>query len=136
MANTVSDAARAAFLGGDLDWLVDNIKVVLLDATYTYSSAHDNLNDIGGGAIVATSGNLASKTATAGVADAADVTFTALTGDPITQMWVYKDTGVSSTSTLICFYDNDSNSAPIAVTPDGTNVIVSWSNSSTKMFRI
>lgn len=135
MANTLSAAARQAALEG-LGWLTGNIKAVLLDATYTYSAAHDFLNDIGGGAIVATSGNLTGKSATNGVADADDVTFTALTGDPVTQIWIYKDTGSAATSLLICYYNYDSSGSPIIVTPDGTNVILRWSNSATKMFRI
>ena len=83
MANALYDTGREAFLLGDIAWDTDNIKVILVDtADYTVNlSTHDFLDDVAGAGIVATSGNLASKTTTAGVADAANVTFSSVTGD-------------------------------------------------------
>jgi DNA-binding helix-hairpin-helix protein with protein kinase domain len=54
MANALYDNAREAFLKGDIDWLNDTIKVVLVDADdYTVDLAtHDYLNDVPGAAVV------------------------------------------------------------------------------------
>ena len=38
-----------AFLDGDIDLLVDDIRVILVDnADYTFSAAHDFLSDVAG----------------------------------------------------------------------------------------
>lgn len=84
-----------------------------------------NLSDITAGARVATSGNLASKTNTDGVFDAADVTFTAVTGDPSEALVIYKDSGVAGTSTLIALIDT---ATGMRVTPNSGDITVAWAN--------
>mgnify|MGYP000943596378 CR=1 FL=1 len=92
MANALYDKGREKFLTGAISWSSDDIKVVLVDAAdYTVNlSTHEFLSDVTSGGRVATSGNLASKTTTAGVADAADVTFSAVTGDVSEALVIYK----------------------------------------------
>jgi hypothetical protein len=102
-------------------WPSDTIVLALISAAYTYSAAHKNLSDIGG--IVATSGNLTSLTNTNGVLDAADVTFLALTGVVVTQAWIYKNTGVAGTSTLIAFINQG---IGLPFTPNGTDLQLEW----------
>lgn len=127
MANALQAIARQQFLGGDTAWDSDTFKVVLLDNTYAYSAAHDFLNDVGAGARIATSAALASKTITDGYADAADVVFSALpAGDTIVALWVFKDTGVEGTSTLIAYYDTKADSTAISVPTNGGDVTVQW----------
>lgn len=46
------------------------------------------------------SGNLASKTVTAGVADAADVLFTAVTGNTVEAVAIFQDTGTPATARM------------------------------------
>lgn len=135
--NQLSNAAREAFLGGDLAWDSDEFRVVLLDATYVFAAGHDNLDDVLAGARVAVSGALVSKTIANGIADAADVTFVALpTGDTITQVWVYRHTGVESTSKLVAYYDTRGDGAAISVATNGGDVVVEWSNLTNRMFKI
>lgn len=135
MANALFDTGRAAFLGADVDWLADNIKVTLIDvADYTVNLAtHDFYDDVAAAGKVATSGNLASKTATAGVADAADVTFTAVTGDPCEALVIWKDSGVAGTSQLIAYIDT---ATGLPVTPNGGNITVTWDNGANKIFKL
>ena len=135
MDNALFDTGRAAFLSADVDWLADNIKVTLIDvADYTVNLAtHDFYDDVAAAAKVATSGNLASKTATAGVADAADVTFTAVTGDPCEALVIWKDSGVAGTSQLIAYIDN---ATGLPVTPNGGNITVTWDNGANKIFKL
>lgn len=122
MSNAIVNA-YSEFLLADL--IASNIKIVLLDNTYTFSSAHDNLNDVGSGARVATSGNLASKDDTNGYFDSADVTFPSLSaGDTITQFYLYKDTGVESTSKLVAYFDTNAAAAAISVTTTGGDLLV------------
>lgn len=61
------------------------------------STSGDNLDDFDA-AVVGTAVALASPTVVAGVADANDVTFTAVTGASVEAILGYKDTGTASTS--------------------------------------
>jgi hypothetical protein len=121
MANTIYPKGKKAILDGDVDFLTDTIKIVLCDATVTYNSAHDFLDDIAAGDRVATSAALASKTTTDGAFDAADQIFTALTGNAVTSWILYKDTGNEATSQLIAFFDTVSGGGALSFTPNGGN---------------
>lgn len=133
MANALYDKAREKFLTGSLDWATDNFKVVLVDTgTYTVDLVNDEFHsDLAG--IVDTSGNLGSKTTTAGVADAADVTFTAVSGNSVEALVIYKDTGVSGTSPLVAYIDT---ATGLPVTPNGGDITVSWDDGTNKIFKL
>lgn len=135
MANAMFDKGREGFLDGDIDWSADNFKVVLVDAAdYTVNLAtHEDLADVPGAARVATSGNLTSKTSTAGVADAADVTFSAVTGDESEALLIYQDTGVEGTSRLVAYIDS---ATGLPVTPNGGDITVTWDNGANKIFKL
>lgn len=68
------------------------------------SAAGDNWDDFDG-AVVGTPQTLTSPTVTSGVADAADPTFTAVTGATVEAVLLYKDTGTASTSRVIAIID-------------------------------
>lgn len=68
------------------------------------SAAGDMWEDFDG-AVIGTPATLASKTVAGGVADAADVTFTAVTGNSVEALAIFKDTGTPSTSRMIAFLD-------------------------------
>ncbi len=68
------------------------------------SASGDNLDDFDA-CVVGTAQTLTSPTVTAGVADAADVTFTAVSGASVEAVLVYKDTGTPSTSRVAALID-------------------------------
>lgn len=135
MANAMFDLGREAFLGGDIDWDANNIKLVCVDhADDTPVIATDDaLNDIGAAARVATSGNFASKTKTAGVADADDITLTTVTGDQFESIVIYKDTGTESTSLLFVYIDT---ATGLPCTPNGGDITVQWDSGASKIFKL
>lgn len=135
MANSLYDPGREGFLDGSIDWDTDTIKVGLIDAAdYTKNLAtHDNWDDVPSGARVAVSGALGSKTKTAGVADAADVTLSAVTGDQSEQIIGFKDTGTESTSRLIFNIDTATN---LPVTPNGGDIVIQWDGGANKIFKL
>lgn len=135
MANALYDAGREGFLAGTADWDTNNIKVALIDeADDTIDLAvDDNLDDRAGASIVATSGNLASKTTTAGVADAADVTLTSVTGDPSESIDGYEDSGSAATSSLLFNIDT---ATGLPVTPNGGNINIVWDSGSNRIFKL
>ena len=135
MANGLYDKARQKFLDGSISWSSDNIKIVLVDAAdYTVSlSTHEFLSDIPSGARVATSDNLGNKTSTSGIADADNVTFTAVTGDPSEAIVIYKDTTNAATSDLIAYIDT---ATGLPVTPNGGDITITWDNGTNKIFKL
>ena len=135
MANALYDKGRQGFLEGDIDWTGDNIKLLLVDtADYTVDLAtHDFLDDVPVAARVATSGNLGSKTATDGVADAADVTLSSVSGDQSEAIVIFQDTGVESTSRLIAYIDTATN---LPVTPNGGDITIQWDNGANRIFKL
>lgn len=117
----------------DLD--SDTIKVGLVSAGYAFSASHQYLNEINPNSnIVGTPQALASRLVVDGVFDAADVTYTAVTGPQVVALVLYKDTGVATTSPLIAFLDSVSVGLP--VTPNGGDITVTWDNGANKIFRI
>lgn len=136
MSNGLYDKARKKFLDGDIDWLSDNIKAVLVDtADYTVDLANDEfLSSIAAGARVATSGNLANKTSTGGVADADDITLATVSGDVSEAVVIYKDTGDAATSPLIAYIDSATSGLP--VTPNGGDIIIQWNDGANKIFKL
>ena len=135
MANALYDLGRQKFLEGAIAILTDNIKLVLVDtATYTVNLATDEfLSAIPAGERVATSVNMTAKTSTAGVFDAADITFSSVTGDISEALVLYKDTGVDTTSPLLAFIDT---ATGLAVTPNGGDITVTWDNGVNKIFKL
>jgi hypothetical protein len=128
MANALYPTYKQLILGAGLNLTTLNLKVVLVDTgAYTYSAAHDFLDDIAVGARIATSGNLASKTVTNGVFDAADITITAVTGTTVEALVIYNDTGTAATSNLIAYMDTGVTGLPL--TPNGGDVTIQWSGS-------
>lgn len=135
MANALYDPGREGFLDGSIDWDTNNIKVSLVRG-YTFSAAHKFLSDVtgAGGTLVATSSNLSSKTVTNGIADAADVTYTAVSAGAACQHLIgYQDTGTPATTRLIFAIDT---ATGLPVTPNGGDISVVWDNGSNKIFKL
>lgn len=104
-----------------------NVKIVLIDTSaYTYSTAHDFLDDIPVGARIATSGNLASKTATNGTFDAADISIAGVTGATVEAIAYYIDTGNAATSRIV-FYDDTLTG--LVYTPNGGQANITFNPS-------
>ncbi len=135
MANTLYDYARQRFLEGQLNWLTDTIKVYLVDTgAYTPQTAiHQYLADITLSARIAGPVTLTSKSTTGGAADAADCTFTSVSGATIEALVIYKDTGSEATSPVIAYIDT---ATGLPITPNGGDIIVTWDNGTNKIFKV
>jgi hypothetical protein len=123
MSNRLYDIARQAYLTGTLNWNTDSMKCALLSIQYVANYAtHQHFSDVSTFQ-VGTSHALTSVTSGAGVAEAANVTFTAVSGLQVGSVVVYKDTGTPSTSPLLFLITSGTG---LPVTPDGTDITVSW----------
>lgn len=137
MANALYDKGREKFLTGSISWTGDNIKVYLVRGYTPNLTTHEFLSDVtggGGGTLVATSANLGTKTATAGVADAADFAFSLVAaGAACAHLVIAKDTGSAATSPLIALIDT---ATGLPVTPNGGDINVTWDNGSNRIFKL
>jgi len=125
MANAIYPKYKEALLNGSANTNMSSgtVKVALVDTgTYTYSSAHEFLSSLTGR--VGTDQTLGTKTFTNGTFDAADSTWTAVSGSTCEALVIYIDTGVAGTSRLVAYLDTGVTGLP--VTPNGGNITATW----------
>lgn len=143
MANALFPLGREGFLAGEIDFDTAVVKVALVRG-YTYDATDKFVSDLSGtgGTVHATSAALASKTVTQGTADAADITFTAVTatGAAPCGLVVYQASAVTggadvatSAQRLIAWIDTGTN---LPVTPNGGDIVVAWDNTTNKIFTL
>lgn len=129
MASSIYPLARQAFLSGSINLGSDTIKVMLLGSAYTYSGSHQFQSDLSG--TIQASGALGGISVTNGTFNANPVTLSAVTtGQTITALAGYKDTGTPTTSPLIWFMDGFSQLT------NGGAIVVTWDTGSNKIFVI
>ena len=141
MANAMFDPGREGFLAGEIDWDTAVIKASLLRG-YTFSAAHKFVSEVtGAGGVLVATATLASKTVVAGVADAADTTFSAVAaGAAIPAVLLYQASAVTggadvaaTAQRLIAFIDT---ATGLPVTPNGGDITFAWDNGTNKIFKL
>ncbi|MEX0789805.1 MAG: hypothetical protein WD178_03425, partial [Actinomycetota bacterium] len=75
----------------------------------------------------------ASKTKTAGVAHAADITASSVSGDQFESLNAYKDTGTECSSLLIFYIDT---ATGLPFTPSGGDITVQWDAGANRIFKL
>lgn len=128
MANVLYPYSLLATFNKELDWNTDDIRAAYVLDTYTYSDAHDFLDDLG--ANVATNGVTATlttptltKTSTGFTFNADDTTATPDTAQDINAIILYKHTGTGSTSHLLAYIDTGTG---LTFTSDGNPRAITW----------
>jgi hypothetical protein len=127
MANAIYPLYKQALLDAStgVDLNDGDVRVILVDlADYTYSAAHDFLDDVAAASRVSVSGAMTNTTVTNGLFDADDVTLTSVSGDISEALIFYLHTGTESTSRLVAFMDTSIVGMPF--TPNGANVNLAW----------
>lgn len=133
MANVLYDKGREGFLDGSIDWDTDDIRVVLVASAYTFSAAHDFMDDIGANDN-GRSAALAGKTVTSGVADANDTTITATAAVACEALVIFQHTGVDATARLIAYIDT---ATGLPFTPSASQVVnITWDSGANKIFKL
>jgi hypothetical protein len=132
MANAVYPKYKEALLNASANSALTGsgatgLYVALVDAgTYTYSSAHEFYSSLSG--VVGTDQEITSPTLTNGVIDGGDVTFTAVTGNSVEALVLYrKNAGANTTWRLVAYIDTGQTNLP--VTPNGGNIGITWNAS-------
>jgi hypothetical protein len=113
------------------------IKVVLVNIAsghYAVNLATDQfLSAISSGDRVATTADLTGTSITGGTFGAANTSFSSVTGATCGAIVIYNDTGTPSTSQLIMYIDDY---AGLPITPDGSNINISWPTGTNLIFTI
>ena len=132
MANAVYPIYKKALLDGASDSALTGsgatgLYVALVDTgTYTYSAAHDFYNDLSG--VVGTDQEITNVTTTGGLIDGDNVTFTAVTGNSVEALVLYrKNAGANTTWRLVAYIDTGVTGLP--VTPNGGDISITWNAS-------
>lgn len=135
MANALYAHGKENLLGGDIDWDANDIKLCFIDeADDTPDLANDeDMADRAAGSKVAESGALQNKTKAGGVADADDITVSAVTGDPFESIDIFKDTGTDANDMLIANIDT---ATGLPFTPSGGDVTVAFDSGANKIFAL
>ena len=133
MPNALYDKAREAFLNGEISWMTDTIKVVLVTNGYTPNFSTDvSMDSVGSANIIGTPQTLTNKTSGAGVADAGDVSFTGVTGT-VAAIVIFKQ-NTTGAGTLIA-YLNQINGLPIQ-NANNNSLTIHWDNGTNKIFKL
>jgi len=143
LANALFDPGREGFLDGTIDWDTAVIKVALV-RSYTFSAAHKFVSEVTGASgvlHVTSAAGLASKTVTNGVADAADLTFTAVTANAGNHsILIFQASAVTgggdvaaSAQRLIAWIDTGTN---LPVVPNGGDVTIAWDSGTNRIFKL
>lgn len=133
--NRLYDKAVSRFMTAGIDMINDPIECALLcDGSYSVDiTADEFLSEIPVDEIV-------SKTLITGKTisgrrsfDADDLVFPSVSGQTVTQLVIVKSTGIADSSPLIAYYDDV---AGLPLTPNGGDIIVTWSDGPERIFKL
>ena len=143
MASALFDPGREGFLKGEIRWDGTAVIKVALVRGYTFTASHKFVSDVtgAGGVLAATSGALTSQTATNGVADAGDVTFSSVASNASNHyLLVFQSSAVgggadvaATSQRLIAYIDTGTN---LPAVPNGGDITVAWDNGGNKIFKL
>ena len=129
MASAIYPKFKQKIMEGSINIPSDTIKIALVDTgAYTYSSTHEFFSSVTG--VVGTPVALSNKSVVNGIFDADDATFSAVSGNSVEAVVIYKDTGSAATSPLIIFIDG------ISVTPNGGSITIQFDSGANKIFAL
>jgi hypothetical protein len=165
VASGLYDYGREGFLGADIDWNGHKIGGVLVNVsgsgtlytpnltTHQFMSDIENTsNDLSVAAGArskadTTCGNgqsasgWGSKTITAGIADAADITFQAVPGSAGLEyealvIFAWTETNFSRTTARLVAYIDSASATGFPVTPNGGDIIVAFDSGTNKIYKL
>lgn len=124
MANALYANGKSALATAGVNWTSDTIKAALVTSSYTPNLSSDQYYSTLSANVVGTPQTLSSKSATGGVCNCADITFSSVSsGSTVAYIAIYKDTGTGSTSPLIALFDTGSG---LPYTTNGGNITISF----------
>lgn len=136
MSNFVYTKAKEAILNGEINFSINNFKLLFTNSNYVPNQTLNKfVSDIGSSSIVYRSNNLSNVTNINGVIDANDVTFTLDPNVSFNAIILFQDKGSDSESLLITYIDTATGIPYEGTTSSVTSTII-WSNLSGKILSI
>lgn len=136
MANALYAKAKEAFLEGNIDLTDNNIRVCFVKSGYTVDlNNHQYLSDINSSDIAATSAVLSGRSTVNGIFDAENITVEDYGTSGFDYLIIFKDTGLSSTSSLIAYIDT-ADGLPVSSTSNTISITINWSDAVSKIFSL
>ena len=133
MTSALYDKGREGFLDGSIDWDTDDVRVALVESTYTFVAAHDFMDDLGtndNGRSAALTG----KTVTNGVANAASTSLTATSAVACNALIVYQYNASDTAARLIAYIDS---ATGLPFTPAASQTVnIAWDTGANKIFKL
>ena len=134
MANAMYSKGKEKILSAGINWVTDLLKAVLIKNTYAQNLVTDEFHSTIASYVLNSAKTITSPSVTAGVFDADNVTFQAVTaGDTVEAVVIYKDPTVSGPSPLLLYIDN------LTGFPLATNcgdITIQWDNGAFKIFSL
>ena len=122
MSNFIYDKAAGSLWKAEIDWELDDTKVVLLRGHTPDKVNHQFLSDIPTGERVAITPSLANAIVNGRAIDADDPVFSAVPAGPDCEaIALFIDTGTPATSRLVAYADT---ATGLPATPNGTDITV------------
>jgi hypothetical protein len=132
MANAIYPLYKKSLLDGDANTALTGtgatgLYCALVDTgTYTYSAAHQFYSSLSGA--VGTDQEITTVTTTGGLIDGDNLTYTAVTGNSVEALVLYrKNAGANTTWRLVAYIDTSVTGLP--VTPNGGDITITWNAS-------
>lgn len=142
MANALFNPGREGFLAGEIDWDTAVIGAYLVRG-YTFDATDKFVSEVtgAGGTLVSGPVTIGSKTITDGIADGADITFTAVSSGSACDMVIIAQRSAvggggdvaDSAKRLIACIDT---ATGLPVTPNGGDITVQWDSGANKIFKL
>lgn len=142
MANALYDVGRNYFLNGSINWLTSPIRAGLVSISnqptaYVFNASLDTVYaSIPTGARIGMSiASLGTKTATSGIADAADTVFSAVSGPTVGAIVLLASTATATATDwpLIAYIDT---ATGLPVGPNGGDITAQWDSTTNKIFKL
>lgn len=142
MANALFDTGRDAFLRGSINWLTSPIRTQLVSISnqptaYLFNASLDTVfGSVATGARVGfSSASLGTKTATSGIADAADAVHSAVSGPTVGAILIFSSTATANGSDwqLVAYIDT---ATGMPVGPNGGDITIQWDNTTNRVFKL
>lgn len=142
MANGLFDNGRNYYLQGSINWVADPVRAALVSISnqptaYVVDIANNTVYaSVPTGARVGMSiASLGGKSAAAGIADANDVVFSAVSGPTVGAVLLLRSTATANASDwpLIAYIDT---ATGLPVGPNGGDLTVQWDNGANKVFKL
>ena len=132
MSNAIYPLAKQAFLSGTINMASGTIQVALVANAYTYSSTDQFWSNVSS-SVVGSPVTLTSVSVTNGVFNAANATFSAVTGNQVKSAVIFNNTGTPSTSQLIAYIDSGTG---LPVLPNGGDITLAWDAGTNHIFSL